>query len=861
MMTKQTSFFWFCFHCLAALPCMASNQAVAPMVDFWDHALRTTIVGGPNNSPEAEILARRQPGFDNKLLQLDFENAKVGSFSLAPARPGPLSLIPNLWRSELQIGQDAEIEFFLRAQDPGKQPPAEMEVELTAEDPSVLRFPVSASPSDDGWVRYTGRIGNVVPLPIATVRLLLPPDALFLIDGVIFREKAGDVVGLTDRTPEDWANEASTTRGQRAQTAIAAGAESDFGDELRGLIDQLWLGDDPARGNIRLRAILEEELAAIKAERSDLWSLTMNLRLIQLYFEFGLQSGTPRLEPETQRLLLETLWQRLEHKNDIGWARSNPWWMTGSENHDLNAKVSCLLSSRIFAGEPGYADRIYPNKGGTPGFGYWFHQSHGGSAGYGPNPPAPWGPATQSLTPADHYREWIQHFHRYIAARASHGFFLENASNTYQKWTLGFLLALHKYCGDPSLHGQLTSFFDIVWADWAQEQISGLRGGPKTRHHHSVGGYDSMTDMARFYLGGPGTSFHTYSTMLFGDYAFPDAVFELVLDTRGRGSYEIIKRGIGEEETIRPRPEGLERTLLAAPESRLLKYSWVTPSFILGTQMDHPDAIHGHLSATGRWHGLIIAGSPATRIVPTAGRYDASHYKKRGHDLEAMWQTAQHRNVLVGQQARRWHQISPAWFPANPVFQKPVEIHVGTGWDEQREEGGWLFLRKGGAYAALREVLPRKAAEATGRLALRPDTSPPDSPEQVEVDSPAPVWNEQKDAIVLQDKFSPFIIHAGDKETHGSFDAFRKSVLDSRLELLKTVVPGFYSLRYESTEDGSKAIDFPASTPEIPRIGGRPVNYLPQALFESPFLNSDFGSGRIQIGSGASSLTREFPKP
>jgi hypothetical protein len=835
---------------------VSASMAVSQLVDFWDHASRTTFVGLHRDISNRELSMRRDPNFQNRHLDLDFEFVRVGSFSLAPRRAGPVTLITDLWGKPVLVPANSTINFYLRPRDSKSVLPDQIEIELREVDRTMHRLYAKASASEDGWVHFSSSPNNLSKIELASISLLLPGVKLFWIDGVHFNDADGELVGVTDLMPAEWQRKASQTRDARVIGAIRSGASLDFGDELRRIIDQFLTGEEPTILNLRLSEILYEELQKLKNQRASLWSLTKNLRLFQLYFELGSTSSNPLLDPENQALLLKVMWERLEHKNDIGWARSNTWWMTGSENHDLNAKISCLLSSRIFMDEPDYSDRIYPNKGLSPGYGYWFHINHGDDPGYGPSTLAPWGPANGEYRPADHYREWVRHLRETIAERTRRGFFLENASSTYQRWTLGFLCALRSYCGDESLHRELSAFFDLIWADWAQEQISGLRGGPKTRHHHSVGGYDAMTDMARFYLGGPLNTVHTYSAVMLDDYYFPEWLFNLSLDTRGRGVYEIVKRGIGEEETTRPRPSGTERTMLTDVESRLLKYSWVTPYYILGTQMDHPDAVHSHLSATGRWHGLIVGGSPATRIVPTAGRNS-----NRRYDLEAMWLTAQHRNVLIGQQARRWHQISPEWYPAQPIFQKPVEIHIGKGWDEIVHEAGWIFLRKGAAYAAVREVLPRKAEKGTGPLALRPDVSPPGRPDMVEVVDTMANLNDEEDAIVFEDMFNPFIIHAGDKDQHGSFIEFREAVLDSLLELGKTVVPGFYTLHYAPSEDGNLSINFPAATPSIPLIGGNAIDYLPNKLFQSPFINSYFGSGHIRLNYCAFSKSFDFPQP
>ena len=97
-----------------------------------------------------------------------------------------------------------------------------------------------------------------------------------------------------------------------------------------------------------------------------------------------------------------------------------------------------------------------------------------------------------------------------------------------------------------------------------------------------------MTEWARFYAGGTGKTSFLYSQQLVGDYAWPLSVWELVFNPPQNETYEYISRGIGEENEIFPRPKGVERTMMGDCESRFVKYSWVTPDYILGTQMEHP---------------------------------------------------------------------------------------------------------------------------------------------------------------------------------------------------------------------------------------------------------------------------------
>ena len=93
--------------------------------------------------------------------------------------------------------------------------------------------------------------------------------------------------------------------------------------------------------------------------------------------------------------------------------------------------------------------------------------------------------------------------------------------------TLGFLHGLRLYGGDAGLKRKVGQFLDVVWADWAQTQIGGVHGGPKTRHQGTVLGGQPMTTFARFFLGGGGTTDFLYGLQLCDDYQWPSVVWHL----------------------------------------------------------------------------------------------------------------------------------------------------------------------------------------------------------------------------------------------------------------------------------------------------------------------------------------------
>ncbi len=92
------------------------------------------------------------------------------------------------------------------------------------------------------------------------------------------------------------------------------------------------------------------------------------------------------------------------------------------------------------------------------------------------------------------------------------------------------------------------------------------------------------------------------------------------------------------------------------------------------------------------------------------------------------------------------------------------------------------------------------------------------------------------------------IFEAGRLEDFGSLDAFKDYIFGNKVTLLKTVVPGFYRLRYEYVENNETRIDFNAANLQIPRINGEPVDYDPAYLFDSPYLQSEYQSGVVFFG-------------
>jgi hypothetical protein len=541
------------------------------------------------------------------------------------------------------------------------------------------------------------------------------------------------------------------------------------------------------------------------------------------------------------------------------------WYLDGSENHDLSAKAACLVSSRIFMDEPDYKDRIYPDYGFGGGY-FYGHAGYHGQDSEAIRAKVSGGRANlkdgHEYKAKDHYDAWAAFFKEYVRERAKHGFFVENFSAGYSKHSWNMLELARSFGGDEALSRLLGDFADLYWAAWVQAAPGGILGGPKTRHHGSTGGYDSNTGLISFKLGGPGLAGVWGYWNELSSYTLPTVVWTMALDREGMGNFVYQSRGIGEEINQLPRPAGTERSLVIEPNSRFLKYVYVTPLYTLGTQMDHPLAVHSHLSKAGRWHGMTVTQDAAARIVPVGLAIDPDHPENNGAiSMEEMYKTAQHENTLILQRSRSYAEINPDWFP---LYHKPSSqgIYAGNAWDAVKEDAGWIFFRKGDVYAGVRPVSPDAEFEAEKMKILyagrKRTFQRPHEEATVKVSEKGYSWNKDRSILVLEDSFIPVIIQSGDKARFGSFDHFMQNVKNARLTLYKTVVPEYDELVFTPPGKDAPEMVFNAGNMEIPRIGGEYINYKYPMTFDSPYIKSKYKSGKIKIEYGDEQLNLDF---
>ena len=332
------------------------------------------------------------------------------------------------------------------------------------------------------------------------------------------------------------------------------------------------------------------------------------------------------------------------------------------------------------------------------------------------------------------------------------------------------------------------------------------------------------------------------------------------------GKFVYRSRGIGEEVNKLPRPAGTERSLVIEPHSRFLKYAYVTPHYTLGTQMEYPLAAHCHLSVAGRWHGMTVTADQHARIVPVGLQIKQDTPKKEaGVDgqmtMEVMYKTLQHEGTMIFQRTENFLQIDPDWFPVMSHRRSQQGVYIGKAWERVQEDDGWIFLKEGNVYAAIRPVIQDVEFEKAKAERLRPGFKHfhrPYDDATVKLDQDSYSWNDDKSIVLLKDDFCPVVIQCGDLSQFGSFLNFVNAVKKAQLELYNTVVQQFDEVVYKAPMDGAPEMIFNGANMEIPRVGGEHIDYAYPMTFDSPFIKSVYGSGIISITFGEESLRLDF---
>ena len=144
------------------------------------------------------------------------------------------------------------------------------------------------------------------------------------------------------------------------------------------------------------------------------------------------------------------------------------------------------------------------------------------------------------------------------------------------------------------------------------------------------------------------------------------------------------------------------------------------------------------------------------------------------------------------------------------------------------DEDGMIFVEAENAYAGIKVVQGGFEWRHTPFIAMSGDTSSRSTPEGK--------------TMILNEEYAPVILEVMAKSDAESFGAFKAMVKSCRIRMNGPV------LEYKTIYGDRITLD--TSFEKTPTINGKPVDYAPEKVFESPFLNAYWNSGIVTISKG-----------
>ena len=382
---------------------------------------------------------------------------------------------------------------------------------------------------------------------------------------------------------------------------------------------------------------------------------------IRFYALYNRHTGVIQglLSPAAEKKFEEYLWNNSVPCVKLSDAKRDPWDSKGGENGQVTNTVGTLLAAQFLKDLPEYANRKFKD---------------GSTAG-------------------EQYDAWLAYMSRWLDARVKYGQFQEYGAS-YQEYTLNALLNLRDFAEDPVLRTKAEMFLDLAFASMAEETVCTQRGGPKNRSK----GHDRTCKHYKLLFNAPGgaitdTEFMNNYVLATSNYYPPKPVVDLANDNRGRGNYSFARLApartvVGTMEAYR---EGEQRSPWRKfdRDNPFVLNGFATANYVLGSHtIDTTAEAENHREQ--RWEGIVFANDPMARIY-----IDGKNEEVQGKYISNALKSIQDRNVMV---TVKW----------GPNIDKGVDPHLRITFFYSlaavEEDGGWIFVKSGRAFAAVKVV-------------------------------------------------------------------------------------------------------------------------------------------------------------
>jgi len=428
------------------------------------------------------------------------------------------------------------------------------------------------------------------------------------------------------------------------------------------------------------------------------------------------------------------------------------------------------------------------------------------------------------LTPAAHYDMWRKNLMEYFRFRASTGVNAEFGSNCYVGVYLHPIFSIYDYCQDKELVKQAGKFLDLFFADVAQEVIGGVRGGAKVRMYKNALCYDYLADKLLFYnyilAGEPKELNKLFPTDCFGaaqsGYRLPGVVRELMVDAKAKGSYAYKSNRLAQGDHVLGNKYGLGDALApiytAQTQSGLLRYTYATPSYLLGTFTVDETKTYMLINSQNQWMALTTAALPSSRIVV---------------------------NITPTSDERTgYRELQAVQYQSCAMFRKQLAandtglIRLFVSDDlKMTPQDNILFFENESVYAAVICAHPKAK---TGYAVEKTDMGP----------GRFITYNEPNVFVVLE---------VAEKADYPAFDDFKVDISGNELKFDNNDD----EIAYKSSKNDCQLKMFTDN--KTPLVNGTAVDLRPKKVYDSPYLQSDYDSAIVTVtGVNGEKLVLDF---
>ena len=480
-------------------------------------------------------------------------------------------------------------------------------------------------------------------------------------------------------------------------------------------------------------------------------------------------------------------------------ATRGPWFITGSENHDMNFKVAILLASQILR-----------------------------------QAPAPYGPAAKladGFSVEEHYHQWIKYFKSHFRQRAREGLDCEIAHpSSYGLSTIIDWYRVADLTDDPELKRLAENLLTLFWTNVAveYEPRTGIRAGWSVTRGYKYSWYQIGAiywakqllyayDWTDKVFNGAMTDMCLYTS----SYRVPPIVRAIARDTN-RGPYMVTARRFGRGGRWIPTPaEGggvYEVVFDDGPEhnSHLRRDTWYTPQYALSAITFDPARSYIELTRQSRLMGVTFSSDIEDRII-VLGRGSEEYKMVTSCTINGLCRpdlliVARDVGAVLSKDLPDMTYYKGMSYDEELLKINGTRVFISDGalWDNRQEkDDGWFFTHSANAYCAL------KIAQGDYKV--------------------VPSSYKFGYFLELQDLWAPVLIQTGRAQDYkDGFEQFKKAV--------KATPYSYTDGKLTYTSLAGEKYEYFSNSRKIPTVNGKTFNLNPPRTYNSPYLSMDHGS-------------------